>query len=64
MNILEKLTNSYLILLFIISSAIIFLFDIKELNSKNLKRDKQIALVFGYVLLLFGLCSLVLKLLS
>jgi len=59
---LSDIITKYSILMFILSGILIFLLDIKELKSKNLRREMRLAKITGIFLVCVGILMCIVKL--
>ncbi|AZT91680.1 hypothetical protein ELD05_09915 [Caldicellulosiruptor changbaiensis] len=58
---LSDIITKYSILMFFLSGILIFLLDIRELKSKNLKREANLAKITGSVLIVLGIIFYIVK---
>ncbi len=58
---LSDIITKYSILMFFLSGILIFLLDIRELKSKNLKRETNLAKITGSVLIVLGIIFYIVK---
>jgi|GEM_PF-1577863 len=58
---LSDIITKYSILMFFLSGILIFLLDIRELKSKNLKREIDLAKITGSVLIVLGIIFYIVK---
>lgn len=59
---LSDIITKYSILMFFLSGILIFLLDIRELKSKNLKREVKLAKITGSALIVLGIVFYIVKL--
>ncbi|WP_045165162.1 CLC_0170 family protein [Caldicellulosiruptor naganoensis] len=59
---LSDIITKYSILMFLLSGILIFMFDIRELKSKNLKREIKLARITASVLIVIGIFFYIVKL--
>lgn len=58
---LSDIVTKYSILMFFLSSSLIFLLDVKELKSKNLKREIKLAKITATALVIIGIIFYITK---
>ncbi|WPX08096.1 CLC_0170 family protein [Anaerocellum danielii] len=59
---LSDIITKYSILMFLLSGILIFLLDVRELKSKNLQREMELAKITGILLVCIGVFMYIIKL--